>query len=328
VTGFVVGLRNPGLININMAPAKSSPLAMLALAVAAAAQGGWAPAQCAGPLALRANGSSATWQVVTSAGARGVAADGASLRIAHNDRAYIVRDCADGGNFSAAMFAGAWSLVGSVVNFTVDLSTAGCGCNAAFYLVAMPATDDNGQPTSGEGDGYCDANDVGHEWCPEMDILEANTAALAVTPHRCDAPVNGHYANCDKGGCSVNPHKTGPTLFGPGAGFTVNSLQPFSVATAFARDPSTGLLASITTTIAQGGSASFVLSHTDATCGAGYLEAMSAPLAAGMVPAISVWGDAGSTMSWLDVPPCDVATSCADASAGAIFSAFSIEALP
>ena len=243
-----------------------------------------------------------------------------------------MRECAAGGggatNFSAAMFAGGvGNLVGSVLNFTVDLSTAGCGCNAAMYLVSMPATDASGAPTSGEGDGYCDANDVGREWCPEMDILEANTAALAVTPHRCDAPTNGHYSNCDKGGCSVNPHKTQPTLFGPGAGFTVNSLRPFSVATAFAADPATGLLASITTTIAQGASAAFVLSHTDAVCGAGYLEAMHAPLSAGMVPAISVWGDAGSTMSWLDVPPCDVATSCADATAGAVFSAFTIASL-
>ena len=302
--------------------------AAVLLSAAASAQGGaWAPAQCAGPLAVFANGTSQTWQVVTSAGARGVAANGASLSIAHDQRAYIVRECAAGDAFSAAMYAGAWSLVGSVLNFTVDLSTSGCGCNAAFYLVKMPATDANGNPTSGEGDGYCDANDVGHEWCPEMDVLEANTAALAVTPHRCDPPVDGHYSSCDKGGCSVNPHKTAPTDFGFGAGFTVDSSRPFSVTTAFLTDPATGTLVGITTTIAQGATASFTLTHTDASCGSGYLEAMSGPLQAGMVPAISVWGDAGSTMSWLDVPPCDVATSCADATAGAVFSAFSISKL-
>jgi len=315
-----------------MAPLAVCALALLALAAGAAAQTPWAAAECAGPIAVRAaNGSSATWHVVTAAGAgaAAVSANGAALSIAHNQRAYIVRDCAAADmNFSAAMFAGAWSLVGQQVSFTVNLSSAGCGCNAAFYLVKMPATDENGLPTLGEGDGYCDANDVGREWCPEMDILEANTAALAVTPHRCDAPVSGdHYTSCDKGGCSVNPHKTQPSIFGPGAGYTVNSLLPFTVTTAFAADAQTGALASITTTVSQGLEAQFVLSHTDANCGAGYLEAMTAPLAAGMVPAISVWGDSGSEMDWLDVPPCDIATSCNDGSASASFSDFAITAL-
>lgn len=305
-------------------------LSALLLCLAAGRSGAqqqWGRAECAGPLSVMTNGSRAEWQVVTSAGARGVAAGGRALSIAHNDRAYLVGACAQGDSFGPAMFSSTFNLLGQALNFTVDLSTAGCACNVAFYMVSMPGLDANGNPDPGEGDGYCDANDVDSQWCPEMDILEANTAALAVTPHTCSPPdEKGHYSACDKGGCSVNPHKSSPTLFGPGAGFTVDTTRPFSVLTAFPTDPATGNLASVTTTVAQG-AASFVLSHTDATCGAGYLAAMTAPLAAGMVPAISVWGDSGQTMSWLDVPPCSLAASCADATAQGVFSDFSISPL-
>jgi len=304
---------------------------MLRAIVAAAAAGvssagPWAPAQCAGALPVTIDGAAQTWQVVTFAGAKGVAADGMRLSVAHNDRAYLVSECTAGGSFSADLFATNFKLLGSRFNFTFNLGNSGCGCNLSLYLVSMPGYDSSGNPNPGEGDGYCDANDVGNQWCPEIDVIEANTAALAVTPHNCSAPANKHYSRCDKGGCSVNPHKSNPTLFGPGSSFTIDSTRAFVVSTVFPTDPATGMLAAMTTTISQGG-ASFVLSHTDANCGAGYLAAMTAPLASGMVPTFSVWGDSGPTMSWLDEPPCDAATSCNSATAGASYTDLSITKL-
>lgn len=56
------------------------------------------------------------------------------------------------------------------------------------------------------------------------------------------------------------------------------------------------------TSVFSQGSASFTIAHTDAACkGPGYLEALTGALQGGMVLTMSVWGDAGSDMSWLDV---------------------------
>lgn len=181
-----------------------------------------------------------------------------------------------------------------------------------------------GQPDPTEsGDYYCDANAVSGVWCPEMDIMEANTAALAVrtgqpraarrrcnarspraqaTPHDCDSPSSGYYPHCDQGGCSVNT-KNGPGgQYGGGGSFKIDTTQPFTVSTQFGVDGSQQL-SSVTTTLSQGNQ-NVVLVHTDSQCGGGYLERLTGALAAGMVPTLSLWGDAAGSMSWLDQPPC------------------------
>ena len=89
------------------------------------------------------------------------------------------------------------------------------------------------------------------------------------------------------------------------------------------------------TSVFSQGSASFTIAHTDASCkGPGYLEALTgalqvsrkdvrvarcallaarctpASLQGGMVLTMSVWGDAGSDMSWLDVSRVAGCSSC------------------
>lgn len=300
-------------------------LLLLLLSMAAPlAAGQGAATECVGPLPLTVDGETETWSVITNAGASGISTSNSSLSMAHNDRAYLVSQCLMA--FSPDLYAKNWKLLGRALNFSVDLSSAGCACNVAFYLISMPGFGSDQQPfPAQDGSYYCDANDVDGNFCPEVDIMEANTAALAVTPHTCAAPAGKHYTACDRGGCSVNSHKMSASGFGPGPAYTINSQLPFVVSTAFPVD-ARGTLTAMTTTLSQAG-ASFVLRHTSQVCGAGYLANMTAPLAFGMVPAISVWGDAGSTMSWLDVPPCDGATACDAAAATGIFSDFSITKL-
>lgn len=92
------------------------------------------------------------------------------------------------------------NLLGGSMEFDVDLSDSGCGCVAALYTILMPAKDNNSDPFK-----YCDANQVGGHWCPEFDIMEANKHAFHVTGHKCDAPQNGIYYNCDRGGqCTLD----------------------------------------------------------------------------------------------------------------------------
>mmetsp|Transcript_11269 Transcript_11269/g.7803 ORF Transcript_11269/g.7803 Transcript_11269/m.7803 type:complete len:113 (+) Transcript_11269:253-591(+) len=109
-----------------------------------------------------------------------------------------------------------YNLKGKTVAFDVDISSVGCSCNAAFYMVTMPGYTSWGSPDpSAGGDYYCDANQVGGVWCWEMDIMEANKYVSQTTPHNCRSPSGGYISDCDRSGCGVNNHDWWPQGFGP-----------------------------------------------------------------------------------------------------------------
>lgn len=123
-------------------------------------------------------------------------------------------------------------LLNKEVSFEVDMSTVGCGMNAALYLVAMDK--DGGRANSGftgaaYGTGYCDAQvQAGRKSCDEMDIWEANSLATVYTTHPCQ---NGQ---CDAGGCGFNAYARGSKQFyGRGNGFQVDTTKKFTVVTRF-----------------------------------------------------------------------------------------------
>ena len=128
------------------------------------------------------------------------------MSVRHGGRSYLARsDKLGPDNFYLP------NLLGGSIEFDVDLSSAGCSCNAALYLVSMPGRNPDGSPRKGPGDYYCDGNNVGGSYCPEFDIMEANTYAFQATPHKCNRPsASGHYDSCDgAGSCWQKGQSTG-----------------------------------------------------------------------------------------------------------------------
>ena len=132
--------------------------------------------------------------------------------------------------------------------------------------------------------------------------------AFQATPHKCNAPWgNGHYTDCDRGGCGMNTYKIDPNSYGPGSQYTINTNNAFQFNTTFVE--TNGQLTAINTVLSQG-SKTFTMAHTDSNCGGGYLESLTSVVKSGMVLVFSSWGDSGGTMSWLDVPPCNGGSNC------------------
>ena len=216
------------------------------------------------PKNLFAVGSS--WAPVSAA------SDGFTLP--HSGRTYLGTKDGNGG-FSPDMFYSP-NLVGGSIEWDMDLSQAGCGCNAALYLISMPGYKSDGSPDPSQGgDFYCDANQVGGVWCPEMDIMEANTYAWHMTPHTCDSPSGKHYWNCDKGGCGKSIHSVDGNAYGPGNQYRINSLNKFNAKVNF--NGSGSSMSSITLNLKQG-SNSFTLTVADNDCAGGYLNNMASAL--------------------------------------------------
>ena len=124
------------------------------------------------------------------------------------------------------------NLLGGILEYDVDLSDVSCGCVAQFAGVMMP-TDANWRDPF----HYCDANqnkDARGHICPEFDFMQANKHAIISKAHKCDAPQNGIYNQCDlSGSCKLNPKHlyfhgfTG--AYGAGSNYKINSELPFRV---------------------------------------------------------------------------------------------------
>jgi len=129
--------------------------------------------------------------------------------------------------------------------------------------------------------------------------MEANNHAFQATPHKCDAPVgNGHYNNCDRGGCAQNTRDIGKA-YGVGKEFKINTRHPFRVSTTFEAQGET--LTGYKTVLSQEGR-TVVLEH--ANCDKNYLAQLSKAVQEGMSLIFSYWGASAQTMAWMDSPPC------------------------
>ncbi|PON23316.1 glycosylhydrolase family 7-1 [Trichoderma gamsii] len=209
-------------------------------------------------------------------------------------------------------------LNGKELSFDVDISALPCGENGSLYLSQMAANGGANQyNTAGAnyGSGYCDAQCPVQAWkngtlntnnsgycCNEMDILEGNSEANALTPHSCTATA------CDSSGCGLNPYASGfHSYYGPG--LTVDTSKPFTIITQFNTDTGSpsGNLVSITRKYIQNGvsipsaqSGGDIISSCPSASNYGGLNTIGKALTSGMVLIFSIWNDNSGFMNWLD----------------------------
>jgi len=270
------------------------------------------PIACACVGQIQVSGLGNTY--IMSGNPTGISVSGSRLNLKYSTGATYTAQCDT--NFDPTVFQ-RFYVLNKTLTFTADVSTISCGCNAAFYFVLMPAYNSNQQPDPTRcGDYYCDANQVCGIFCPEVDLMEANRHAMQITPHRCTSPVGKFYSTCDRDGCGVNTKYLGNN-YGYGSQYLINTQNPFTVSYNFIT--SNGLLTKIVSTLAQD-SRQFSITHDESNCGAAYLPALTNAFEQGLVLTTSYWsGPNGATMSWLDVPPCNINQAC-DTSGTASYS--------
>ena len=142
---------------------------------------------------------------------------------AGKDRRYLAYFDEDGGLDPDRYFQP--KLLGGTLEYDEDLSEAHCGCDAALYLVRMPALYSDGSPNPTDGYYYC-GSQYGRQVCPEFDVMEANLYSWRTNGHACDPPSDtGYYEHCDSSAkCGVDQvHYAG---FGPGASL-IDTNAPF-----------------------------------------------------------------------------------------------------
>jgi len=260
---------------------------------------------------IQIDGVGATY--IMSGNPEGVSVAGSTLQLKYDYGAMYTSKCQS--NFDPTVFQ-RFYVLNKTLSFTADVSTISCGCNAAFYFVLMPAYNQNQQPDPTKcGDYYCDANQVCGIYCPEVDLMEANRAALQITPHKCNSPNGKYYPYCDGDGCGIGTKNMGNN-YGFGSNYLINTQHPFNISYNF--QTSGGVLSRIVSTISQN-DRQFTITHDESVCGSAYLPSLTNAFSQGLVLTTSYWsGSSGSTMSWLDVPPCNINENC-DTSGTAIY---------
>jgi hypothetical protein len=237
--------------------------------------------------------------------------------VAHMDaRAYFADECT-AGKYDHKQYL-APNLLGKAIKYTVDLSGAGCGCNAAFYLTSMRQNAE----VSDCSDYYCDANNVCGESCAEIDIQEANMFAWHSTLHTAQdhSGIGGGYGGGDSWD---GPRDWGSAEFGQGSR-CVDTTKPFEVSAAFPVDEQ-GTLAAMEVSLSQAGKSCPLTVRLSSYEG---MAELSEALREGMTPIVSYWS--ANDMLWMDGKgqdgqgPCgaDDMDACGES---VVFSNFSIE---
>jgi hypothetical protein len=151
---------------------------------------------------------------------------GSTLNIPFNNRGYFsLTPTLDPSQFYKP------NLLGGSFEYTVDMSQSNCGCISTIYMVSMPGKDSSGNYWNTDGYYYCDANQVGGNYCPEFDLIEANQFTAQTTPHSCNSPSSaGFYDYCNRSGSCWQNTKNNLAYsdYGPGDSYKINTLKEFT----------------------------------------------------------------------------------------------------
>ena len=243
-------------------------------------------------------------------------AGGDGIDVRYNSRTYVLADdasasrCAGrqhGDDYDCVDYAGgAYKLAGKTLKYTVDLSSAGCGSNAAIYMVAMPQQ----HSATHCADHYCDANAVCGAACIEVDLMEANKVAFVSTVHTADDP-NGeafgiaHYVDATEKRLTARGYDC---PYGPSHQCAIDTTKPFDASFSFLGGAAFGY----TVTLEQEGRRATIPSpvrYVSKPPKGGVASAevanglLSTQIAAGMTLVVSYWsGSKVEEMAWLDAP--------------------------
>eukprot|EP00418_Pyrodinium_bahamense_P098278 CAMPEP_0179044886 /NCGR_PEP_ID=MMETSP0796-20121207/17898_1 /TAXON_ID=73915 /ORGANISM="Pyrodinium bahamense, Strain pbaha01" /LENGTH=631 /DNA_ID=CAMNT_0020741285 /DNA_START=48 /DNA_END=1943 /DNA_ORIENTATION=+ len=269
-----------------MGPPRPLPrLALVALAIGTRATHGATATTCPGSLELPGYGRPVS---VVNAKLNVPGQPGGTVKVVGNSvvphltgRAYFAESCTEGQYDHTEYLA--LNLLGKTLRYTTDMTGAGCGCNAALYLVSMQQN----TQISGCQDFYCDANSVCGVPCSEIDIQEANTLAWHTTVHSStDHSGTG-------GGYGGNSLEFNAQQYGPGAS-CIDTGKPFQVAVSFPTNAD-GSLKAMEVLLSQEGHSCPV---TVTISNYGGMAELSHALEAGMTPVISYWSS--DDMLWMD----------------------------
>lgn len=262
--------------------------------------GALASQKCPGSLSIRGHGVVAgitTGVNVPGEPAKEVEVLQGDLVVPHmGGRAYFGDACAEGPYDNTAYSA--INFLGKKMRWTTDISGAGCGCNAALYLVSMRQNTD----ISKCNDYYCDAMSVCDVPCAEIDLQEANLYSWMSTLHASnptDGP-DGVGVGVGYGGSLAEPPRRHflADQYGPGAR-CVDTRKPFDVEVAFPVDGAGGLAAMEVTLSQPGGACQIFAAQRDYSMDARMpLQELTSALQAGMTPTISYWSS--KDMLWMD----------------------------
>jgi len=222
---------------------------------------------------------------------------GGEMRPKMGSRAYFADACT-AGVYDHNQYV-ALKLLGKKMRYSLDVSGAGCGCNAAFYLTSMRQNPHKSQCS----DYYCDANNVCGESCAEIDIQEANMFAWHSTLHTAQDH-GGKPAGYGGGGPGWSgPRDFGRGEYGPGAK-CIDTNKPFQVEVSFPVDAQ-GSLQAMEVMLSQEGHYCPLKMRIDNYGGMGEL---SHALELGMTPIVSYWS--ADNMLWMDGAGVDGMGAC------------------
>jgi len=215
-----------------------------------------------------------------------------------DSRAYF-GDACNAGVYSNEDYL-ALNLLGKTMKYSANVHGAGCGCNAAMYLVSMRQNTEK----STCGDYYCDANSVCGIPCAEIDIQEANMYAWHSTLHS-STDRSGIGSGSGGGGNGWSgPRDWDLQDYGPG-GRCIDTTEAFDVAVSFPEDSegkAWGMEVELTQSWKECSLKSTVSGYKD-------MPQLNDALSLGMTPVFSYWSN--KDMLWMDGKGSDGSGPCA-----------------